>query len=142
MKLVLSLDKGLKMIEESECSEEDSELIQGLTNKSEQSAGVGVGGGIVADVSRSPSSSSSSSSMGATDEESVTSKGMGYMEGMGEGEWDMDSMGRASTDSYVLFTVCDSQSTMEVQPRRGIFDSFMPQNQGEEDGDGDDPYSA
>lgn len=139
MKLVLSLDKGLKMIEESECSEEDSELIQGLTNKSEQSAGVGVGGGIVADVSRSPSSSSS---MGATDEESVTSKGMGYMEGMGEGEWDMDSMGRASTDSYVLFTVCDSQSTMEVQPRRGIFDSFMPQNQGEEDGDGDDPYSA
>lgn len=141
MKLVLSLDKGLKMIEESECSEEDSELIQGLTNKSEQSAGVGVVvGGVVADVSRSPSSSSSS--MGATDEESVTSKGMGYMEGMGEGEWDMDSMGRASTDSYVLFTVCDSQSTMEVQPRRGIFDSFMPQNQGEEDGDGDDPYSA
>lgn len=140
MKLVLSLDKGLKMIEESECSEEDSELIQGLTNKSEQSAGVGVVvGGVVADVSRSPSSSSS---MGATDEESVTSKGMGYMEGMGEGEWDMDSMGRASTDSYVLFTVCDSQSTMEVQPRRGIFDSFMPQNQGEEDGDGDDPYSA
>ena len=138
---MLSLDKGLKMIEESECSEEDSELIQGLTNKSEQSAGVGVVvGGVVADVSRSPSSSSSS--MGATDEESVTSKGMGYMEGMGEGEWDMDSMGRASTDSYVLFTVCDSQSTMEVQPRRGIFDSFMPQNQGEEDGDGDDPYSA
>ena len=137
---MLSLDKGLKMIEESECSEEDSELIQGLTNKSEQSAGVGVVvGGVVADVSRSPSSSSS---MGATDEESVTSKGMGYMEGMGEGEWDMDSMGRASTDSYVLFTVCDSQSTMEVQPRRGIFDSFMPQNQGEEDGDGDDPYSA
>jgi hypothetical protein len=122
------------MIEERDCSEEDSELIQDLTNKS------------------SSSSSSSSSSMGATDEESLRSRGMEYMEGTGEGEgqeegdWNMDSMGRASTDSYVLFTVCDSQSSMEVQPRRGIFDSFMPQNQaegqGDEDGDGDNPYSA
>jgi hypothetical protein len=58
----------------------------------------------------------------------------------------MDSMGQASADSYVLFTVCDSQSTLEVQPRRGLFDSFVPQTQaegnGDEGGDGDDPYSA
>jgi hypothetical protein len=137
VKLVLSLDRGLKMIEERDCSEEDSELIQHLTNKSS--------GG-------SSSSSSSSSSTGTTDEESLPSRGMDYMKSTGEGEeqeegeWDMDSMGRASTDSYVLFTVCDSQSTMEVQPRRGIFDSFMPQNHvegtGDEDGDGDNPYSA
>ena len=30
-----------------------------------------------------------------------------------------------STDTYVFFTICDSESTLEIQPKKGIFDGFQ-----------------
>ena len=136
MKLVLSLDRGLKMIEERECSEEDCELIQSLSKGSGSALPAGGGAGVaLAEGKRTPNSSS------GMDEASLT-RGQEEEEEEEEGEWDMDSMSRASTDTYVLFTVCDSQSTMEVQPRRGIFDSFMPLSQGEDGTEEDEGYTA
>ena len=48
-----------------------------------------------------------------------------------QGDWDMDmdDVVRASTDTYVLFTVCDAESLVEAKPKKGIFDSLMPDNQ-------------
>ena len=33
--------------------------------------------------------------------------------------------GGLSRDAFVLYTICDSKSTLEVEPRRGIFDGFQ-----------------
>lgn len=139
------------MVEEAECSEGDSGLIRSVTtrdiatatavtltqtslysagtastDKSTRSSSVGVG---VYETDSADSSEHRSSADSSGTESAVNTGSRSTEEEEEEeeeGSWDMDNMCMGDTDTYVLYTVCDSRSSMEVKPRRGLFDDFLP----------------
>ena len=110
--MILSLDRAVRLVEEEEGNEEQCALLNAMHTHT----------------------------AAATDGNDVVSKEDSVQRDTGAGEyalravaiaaaqgdWDMDNMERASTDTYVLFTVCDVKSSIEAKPPKGIFDSFMP----------------
>ena len=167
VKIILSLDKGLRMVEEGECSDADMHLVQSVTDRAKAVIAVASSSDdktvpALSSVDRSRISSSSERgsdvSVGNPEGDSNASGSMKTLlsnqsalstgaissseeeieekqEEDKEGSWDIDEMYVGSTDSYVLYTVCDIRSTIESKPRKGLFDAFLSneiEQQGEE----------
>ena len=124
MKLILSLDKSIKLVEEDEGNYEQCALLTTMrsptailsTNRND-------------DVSKESSEYVTDAVEGETDAGEYALRARAIATAQGDWDMDMDDMVRASTDTYVLFTVCDVKSLVEVKPPKGIFDSFLPDNQ-------------
>ena len=147
VKIILSLDKGLRMIEEGECSDADMDLVRSVTVRAR---GVSAATDFIDNKATVSTSSvdksriSSDGEMGSDLEEdsgsmkTVLSSQLAISteeEEEGDDSWDMDDMYMGTTDEYVLYTVCDIRSTMESKPRKGLFDAFLSndiEQQGEE----------
>ena len=107
VKIVLSLDSNLKMIREGECDEEEFIIFNNILNKR---------------VDQNKNENKSDKIIKKFDEKTVATSGDDN-----DDNDDDDIFGDSglSKDSFVLYTICDSKSTLEVEPRRGIFDGFQ-----------------
>ena len=112
LKIILSLDPGLKFLKEGECDSFECEILNKLNKKSN--------GG-------DSGSESDSGSDGISNHEPNE---LLEVEGSDLFEKDVDDeifekINRESTETYVLFTVSDVKSDLPVEPRRGLFDSIQ-----------------
>ena len=130
--MILSLDSSVKLIEEDEGNEEQCALLNTLhTTTSTATAAT-----TTAALSSNNVSDVSDTEEGGVEEGEYALRARAISTAQGDWDMDMDVMVRASTDTYVLFTVSDVASSMEVKGPKGIFDSFMPtshDNDGDED---------
>jgi hypothetical protein len=127
--MILSLDSSVKLIEEDEGNEEECALLNTLhTTTTTSTSTAAPSSNNVSDVTDTEE--------GGVEEGEYALRALAISTAQGDWDMDMDVMVRASTDTYVLFTVCDVASPIEVKGPKGIFDSFMPNDQ-DDDGDGD-----
>ena len=127
--MILSLDRSIKLVEEYEGNEEQCVFLN--TKHTTTSATSTTNS--VDDVSEEGSECVTDAIVeeGQTGEYALRARAIATAQGDWDRDmdWDMDGMVKASTDTYVLFTVCDVKSAVEVKQPKGIFDSFMPDNQ-------------
>lgn len=126
--MILSLDKSVKLIEEDEGNEEQCVLLNTLHTTTTTTTTAAQSSNNISDVSDTEE--------GGVEEGEYALRARAISTAQGDWDMDMDVMVRASTDTYVLFTVCDVASPIEVKGPKGIFDSFMPSDQ-DDDGDAD-----
>ena len=113
--MILSLDKAVRLIEEDEGNEEQCALLNAMHPHT------------AAATDGNDDVTKEGSAEGDTGAGEYALRALAIA--AAQGDWDMDYMVRASTDTYVLFTVCDVKSSIEVKSPKGIFDSFMPGSQ-------------
>jgi hypothetical protein len=119
VKMILSLDSSVKLIEEDEGNEEQCVLLNTLHTTTTTST----------TTAALSSNNVSDTEEGEVEEGEYALRARAIATAQGDWDMDMDVMARASTDTYVLFTVCDVASPIEVKCPKGIFDSFMPSDQ-------------
>lgn len=129
VKMILSLDRSVKFIEEDEGNEKQCALLNTLHTTTSPTATTTATALFPNDVS-----DVSDTEEGGVEEGEYALRARAIATAQGDWDMDMDVMVRASTDTYVLFTVCDVTSPMEVKGPKGIFDSFMPSSH-DDDGD-------
>ena len=116
IKIILSLDKDLKMINEGECDKSDCHKIFNLMekiidqNKNENinENGNGTENNLLIETTKKDDDNNNNNTNDNDDHD--------------DNVYNTDIV---STDTYVFFTICDSESTLEIQPKKGIFDGFQ-----------------
>jgi hypothetical protein len=122
--MILSLDKSVKLIEEDEGNEDQCASLNTLhtttttTTTTTSTTTSAVSSNNISDVTDSEE--------GGVEEGEYALRARAIATAQGDWDMDMDVMVRARSDTYVLFTVCDVASPIEVKGPKGIFDSFMP----------------
>lgn len=119
VKMILSLDRAVRLVEEEEGNEQQCVLLNAVHTHT------------AAATDRSDDVTKEDSVVGDTEAGEYALRALAIA--AAQGDWDMDNMERARTDTYVLFTVCDVKSLIEAKPPKGIFDSFMPDSEDDVD---------
>ena len=121
--MILSLDKAVRLVEEDEGNEEQCSLLNAMHPHT--AAAAATTAALSIDGNDDVSKEGSAEGDTGAGEYALRAQAIAAA----QGDWDMDNMERASTDTYVLFTVCDVKSLIEVKTPKGIFDSFVSDSQ-------------
>ena len=97
------------MIKEGECDEKEFVILNNLLNKR---------------VDQNKNENKSDKKGGNFNEKIVAMSGYNDTDDDDDDD-DVLRDGGLSRETFVLYTICDSKSTLEVEPRRGIFDGFQ-----------------